>query len=136
MSKRKNKNKEAKRMEEQLNVVEEQPVENSEIVEEQPVENVEVTEEGVGDNQEENVEDSVDENLVIEDEVNESEDTCQVGYVIPEKLNVRKEPSKDSEVLFIINKDKEVILDGEYGDFVKVVVDGNVGYCVKSFINY
>ena len=34
----------------------------------------------------------------------------------------------------VIDKDKEIIIDGEDGDFLRVVVDGNIGYCMKEFI--
>lgn len=56
------------------------------------------------------------------------------------KLNVRKEPSKNSEVLCVINKDTQVAVDivNSTDDFYKVIIDHNnklvEGYCMKQFI--
>lgn len=57
------------------------------------------------------------------------------------RLNVRKGPSKDSEVLCIIDKDTELTVDEAAittDDFIKVIVNYNnnlvEGYCMKQFI--
>ena len=81
---------------------------------------------------------------VTEPEVTDLEvtkiDILPVGKVVNcKKLNVRKEPKKDSEVLCVINNNEEVILDVEeeatYKDFYKIVTSNGVkGYCVKDFI--
>ena len=145
MSKKKSKkNEEAKNMNENINEnienIEEQEI-NNEIIEgdlgdseelnEQPEE---VVEEIIEEPVEEIIEEPVEE--IIEEPVEEiaEEETCQVGVVIAERLNVRSNPFKDADVLFVINKGQEVIIDGEDGDFFKVVVDGNVGYCIKNFV--
>ena len=58
-----------------------------------------------------------------------------------EKLNVRKGPSKDAEILSIIDEDTFVMVDiqNSVEDFYKVIVDCNnimiEGYCMKQFIN-
>lgn len=55
-----------------------------------------------------------------------------------EKLNVRKEPSTDSDVLCIINKSEEVKVDLESteSDFYKVLtVSGVEGYCMAKYLN-
>ena len=125
MSKKKSKkNEEAKNMNENIENIEEQEI------------NDEIIEGDLGDSEElnEQPEEVVEE--IIEEPVEEiaEEETCQAGVVIAERLNVRSNPFKDADVLFVINKGQEVIIDGEDGDFFKVVVDGNVGYCIKNFV--
>lgn len=125
MSRKKSKkNEEAKNMNENIENIEEQEI------------NDEIVEGDLGDSEElnEQPEEVVEE--IIEEPVEEiiEEETCQAGVVIAERLNVRSNPFKDADVLFVINKGQEVIIDGEDGDFFKVVVDGNVGYCIKNFI--
>ena len=56
------------------------------------------------------------------------------------KLNVRKEPYKDAEILCVIDKGEEVVFDTEeeatYEYFYKIVTAKGVkGYCMKQFIN-
>lgn len=65
-------------------------------------------------------------------------DAKLMGIVKPAKLNVRKQPSKNSEVLEVITKNSEVEigLDGETDTFYKVRTKSGVeGYCMKEFIN-
>ena len=52
------------------------------------------------------------------------------------KLNVRKEASKDSDVVRVVVKGDELVvdLDASTEDFYKVEVAGMEGYCVKDFI--
>lgn len=59
------------------------------------------------------------------------------GVVNCSKLNVRKEPNKESEVLSIIDENKVVkILDDSDKVFYKVMISENIeGYCMKKFIN-
>lgn len=60
-----------------------------------------------------------------------------VGFVDEcDKLYVRKDSSKDSEPLCIIDKLTEVNIDLEKSteDFYKVYVNGYDGYCMKKFI--
>lgn len=76
-----------------------------------------------------------------EEEIIEEGDAKLTGIVTGcTKLNVRKEPYKDAEILCVINKDEEVVFDTEeeatYVDFYKIVTATGVkGYCMKQFIN-
>ena len=127
-------------------VVEETVVENeveTEVeVEETVVENeveTEVEENEVEVEVEPEVEET-EENEVEEESEVEEENVKMIGIVTGcAKLNVRKEPSKQSDVLCIIDKNTEVEIDTEeettYEDFYKIVTSTGVkGYCVKSFI--
>ena len=51
-------------------------------------------------------------------------------------LNMRKEPSKDSDVVTILSKSDsvQVYLDESTEDFYKVRIVDKEGYCVKDFI--
>ena len=138
-------------------------VENNETVEE-PVQNigdeiVEVLEEGTNNVEpefetftvtvEENVNDVEVQNtttVVIEPEVEEEEEPV-TDDVVPAtlkgctKLNMRKEASKDSEVVCVITKDSTITVSigNSTEDFYKVntiVKDVLVeGYCMKQFID-
>lgn len=52
------------------------------------------------------------------------------------KLNVRKKPSADAEILVIIDALSEVMVDvdASTNDFYKVAVDGVEGFCMKKYI--
>lgn len=51
------------------------------------------------------------------------------------KLNVRTNPTIDSEVVCIINKNDEVIIEDVFGDWYSVTTkDGDEGYCMSKFI--
>lgn len=56
-----------------------------------------------------------------------------------EKLNMRKEPNKESDVLIILNKNTEVqvnMTESTTEDFYKVYGPNGVeGYCMKQFIS-
>lgn len=66
-------------------------------------------------------------------------DAKLMGVVKPGRLNVRKQPSKDSEVLEVITKNSEVeidLSDNEDTMFYKVRTKTGVeGYCMKEFIS-
>lgn len=52
-----------------------------------------------------------------------------------ERLNVRSTPNKTpSNIIRVVNKGTSVVIGEEVGDFVKVNVDGENGYCMKKFI--
>lgn len=55
-----------------------------------------------------------------------------------QRLNVRKEASKESEVLKVLDVKTEIIVDIDYlnDDFYKVknIIDNVDGYCMKDFI--
>ena len=52
------------------------------------------------------------------------------------KLNIRKSPSIDSEVLLILNKDDEVIVRGSAydDDWYSVYANEQEGFCMKKYI--
>lgn len=51
------------------------------------------------------------------------------------KLNVRTNPTIDSEVVCIIDKNDEVIIEETFGDWYSVTTkDGDEGYCMSKFI--
>lgn len=138
-------------------------VENNETIEE-PVQNigdeiVEALEEGMNNVEpefetftviaEENVNDIEVQNtttIVIEPEVEEEEEEPVTDDVVPAtlkgctKLNMRKEASKDSEIVCVITKDSTITVSigNSTEDFYKVntiVKDVLVeGYCMKQFI--
>lgn len=63
-----------------------------------------------------------------------------VGVVYKcEKLNLRKKPTKDSDVLTVVPADTEVEIidiDKSVGKaWYKVSVDGVVGFCMKEYID-
>ena len=60
----------------------------------------------------------------------------QKGFVNNcEKLNVRTNPTIDSEVVCVINKNDEVIIEEALGDWYSVTTkDGDEGYCMSKFI--
>ena len=81
---------------------------------------------------------NLENNEKVEDDVILPGNAKLMGVVIPAKLNVRKQPSKDSEVLEIITKNSEVEInfDGETDTFYKIYTKSGVeGYCMKEFIN-
>lgn len=50
-------------------------------------------------------------------------------------LNLREEPNTDSDILYVIPEGHPVVIVGENDDqFYNVMVEGLVGYCVKSYI--
>lgn len=74
----------------------------------------------------------------IEEVVPSIEDLVLKGVVNTSRLNVRKQPTKDSEVIQIITRDSEVEigLDGETDTFYHVRTKSGVeGYCMKEFID-
>lgn len=109
--------------------VEKEQVVAEETVEEQVVEAVE-------ENTEEAVETPVEE--TTEEVVEEaSDDEILVIGVVTDclKLNVRKQPSKDAEVLKIIDALTEVVILKEVNDFYEVALKtGESGYCMKKYI--
>ena len=76
-----------------------------------------------------------------EEIVTENENTCETkkgiinapGYA---GINLRSEPSTESEVLKVMKEGEEIeILDEEHLDFYAVcTADGFLGYCMKAFV--
>lgn len=80
---------------------------------------------------------TVVETPVVEDAIEENKEFVN-GTVKCKRLNVRKEPSKDAEVLCIIEEQTELQIDlKESTDaFFKVqTASGIDGYCMKEYIN-
>lgn len=60
-----------------------------------------------------------------------------VGTVVNcKKLNVRKNPDANSQVLFTIDKDAEVLiyLESSTAEWYKVLANGLEGFCMKKFV--
>lgn len=68
----------------------------------------------------------------VKDEVKEEVKNGKLANC--ELLNARKEPSKDSEVLFVVSKEDKIVILGEENDFYKVSVNNKEAYCMKNFI--
>ena len=54
-----------------------------------------------------------------------------------EKLNVRKQPSKDSEIVFVLNEGSEISIDEENSteEWYSIThVSGVEGFCMKQFV--
>ena len=114
---------------EEVNKTEEQVEENTTNVEESTEEVIESTDEAI-----------VESNKLEIDE-NNNRNIAQATIIGYTKLNVRKNPSKDSEVVCIITKDSSITVDYNESteDFYKVYVNvDNVpyeGFCMKEFIS-
>lgn len=69
-----------------------------------------------------------------------SEVTLIDGVVVGGKLNVRKDPSKDSEILKVLNDGDKVVVtkaneQTDDSDYYEVHLgEDTVGYCIKTFI--
>lgn len=59
-----------------------------------------------------------------------------VGYVTGGSLNLRAEPSKDADVIMLLQDNEPVVLDSvkTINGFYKVTAHNAVGYCAKEFI--
>ena len=124
MSKHYNHRREFENREEE--VIEEVPVQE-EVVEEVPVQEEVIEEVPV---QEEVIEEVPVQEEVVEEPINSK------GVVICGRLNVRKEASKNSEILTVVPKDLIMtICDlNASEDFYKVLFGDIEGYCMKKFI--
>ena len=100
-----------------------------EIVEEKVVESVEETKEEVAES---SVEETKEE--VVEEQ--SDEEALGIGVVTDcLELNVRKQPSKDAEVLKTIDALTEVVILKEINEFYEVALKtGESGYCMKKYI--
>ena len=83
----------------------------------------------------------VTEPVVVEEDINETEHIEPLppksGHVTEcVKLNVRKEPSPNAEVIGTVNRGDSLIVDpSPFGDFYKVITPYGVeGYCMKKFV--
>ena len=130
-------------IEEVTEVTEETTEENTEEVNE-TVEQVEETINEVEESTEEvikNIDEAIVESNKLEIDENNNRNIAQATIIGYTKLNVRKNPSKDSEVVCIITKDSSITVDYNESteDFYKVYVNvDNVpyeGFCMKEFIS-
>lgn len=87
------------------------------------------------------VEEAVIAEPVVEEVVNESKRIeplpPKTGHVTEcVKLNVRKEPNPNAEVIGTVNRGDSLIIDpSPFGDFYKVITPYGVeGYCMKKFV--
>ena len=130
-------------IEEVTEVTEETTEENTEEVNE-TVEQVEETINEVEESTEEvikNIDEAIVESNKLEIDENNNRNIAQATIIGYTKLNVRKNPYKDSEVVCIITKDSSITVDYNESteDFYKVYVNvDNVpyeGFCMKEFIS-
>ena len=130
-------------VEESTNETEETTEENTEEVNE-TVEQVEENTTNVEESTEEvikNIDEAIVESNKLEIDENNNRNIAQATIIGYTKLNVRKNPSKDSEVVCIITKDSSITVDYNESteDFYKVYVNvDNVpyeGFCMKEFIS-
>lgn len=121
---------------EEVNKTEEQVEENTTNVEESTEEVIENIDEAIVESND--IQDTQNE---LEIDENNNRNIAQATIIGYTKLNVRKNPSKDSEVVCIITKDSSVTVNYNESteDFYKVYVDvDNVpyeGFCMKEFIS-
>ena len=130
-------------VQESTNETEETTEENTEEVNE-TVEQVEENTTNVEESTEEvikNIDEAIVESNKLEIDENNNRNIAQATIIGYTKLNVRKNPSKDSEVVCIITKDSSITVDYNESteDFYKVYVNvDNVpyeGFCMKEFIS-
>lgn len=125
--------------------VNEETVLTEEIKGEETVEETVKNTEETTENQEENVEEVNEETTETTENTEEtsenSDESTESNTVIGKlsgcsKLYLRKEASKESDSLTIIEFDDEIIIDEENSteDFYKVSVKGFEGYCVKEYV--
>lgn len=121
---------------EEVNKTEEQVEENTTNVEESTEEVIENIDEAIVESND--IQDTQNE---LEIDENNNRNIAQATIIGYTKLNVRKNPSKDSEVVCIITKDSSVTVNYNESteDFYKVYVNvDNVpyeGFCMKEFIS-
>ena len=121
---------------EKVNKTEEQVEENTTNVEESTEEVIENIDEAIVESND--IQDTQNE---LEIDENHNRNIAQATIIGYTKLNVRKNPSKDSEVVCIITKDSSVTVNYNESteDFYKVYVNvDNVpyeGFCMKEFIS-
>ena len=130
-------------VEESTNETEETTEENTEEVNE-TVEQIEENTTNVEESTEEvikNIDEAIVESNKLEIDENNNRNIAQATIIGYTKLNVRKNPSKDSEVVCIITKDSSITVDYNESteDFYKVYVNVDnapyEGFCMKEFIS-
>ena len=110
-------------------MTEENEVLEVENLEEEPV-LVETIEEPVETVEE--VEETVEEPVEIVEEVPEQE---VKATVIAGKLNVRREPNSNAEIVMVVNKNDVFTVLDEVDNYYFIKINDNIsGYCVKDFM--
>ena len=65
-----------------------------------------------------------------------SEDMNYDIGIVKCRLNLRENPSKESNVLCVLNKDSAVEILEELNDWFRVVTESGIeGFCMRDFIN-
>ena len=118
------------------NMTEENEVLEVENLEEEPVleETIEEVDETVEEPIEtlEEVEEIVEETVETIEEVPEQE---VKATVIAGKLNVRKEPNSNAEIVMVVNKNDVFTVLDEVNNYYFIKINDNIsGYCVKDFM--
>lgn len=83
------------------------------------------------------IEEEVVEETVVEEPaaVEEVPEIAVLGTVTCEKLNMRKQPSTNAEIICVLKEDEVVEIDScDNKDFYKVTKGKLKGYCMKKFI--
>ena len=128
MRKRNNKKKEViENMTEENEVLEVENLEEEPVLEEAIEETVEEPVETV-----EEVEETVEEPVETVEEVSEQE---VKATVIVGKLNVRREPNSNAEIVMVVNKNDVFTVLNEVDNYYFIKINDNIsGYCVKDFM--
>lgn len=71
----------------------------------------------------------------VEDKSTEKEEEKEVGYVTAATVNFRKTPSLSGEIIKTLTTNKEVTIIEKIDGWVKVEVDGTIGYVSSTYIS-
>ena len=88
----------------------------------------------------EELDEKIEDNKVEEEQQEETQNQPEPVYGVVHnctKLNVRKQPSKDSEIVFVLNEGSEVSIDEENSteEWYSIThASGVEGFCMKQFV--
>lgn len=118
------------------NMTEENEVLEVENLEEEPV--LEETIEEVDETVEEPIETIEEVEEIVEEPVETIEEVPEQevkATVIAGKLNVRKEPNSNAEIVMVVNKNDVFTVLDEVDNYYFIKINDNIsGYCVKDFM--
>lgn len=118
------------------NMTEENEVLEVENLEEEPV--LEETIEEVDETLEEPIETLEEVEEIVEEPVETIEEVPEQevkATVIAGKLNVRKEPNSNAEIVMVVNKNDVFTVLDEVDNYYFIKINDNIsGYCVKDFM--
>lgn len=118
------------------NMTEENEVLEVENLEEEPV--LEETIEEVDETVEEPIETLEEVEEIVEEPVETIEEVPEQevkATVIAGKLNVRKEPNSNAEIVMVVNKNDVFTVLDEVNNYYFIKINDNIsGYCVKDFM--